>query len=155
MKYKVFVFIVIFSFACKNSIVFYDKYVEIPDEKWNNKNIIKFVFYNPDTVTPYNVYINIRNTNKYPLSNLYLFVTLHTPKQNILKDTINCILANDKGEWYGRTLLGYVFDNSFLYKRKYVFKEKGTYTFTLEQALRITEVLGIKNVGLKIEKAIE
>lgn len=143
-----------FLFSCNYENVIYNKYIEIPDEKWNNKNIINFKFFNPDTITKYNVYINIRNTNEYPFRNLYLFITIETPGQDILRDTVNCILANEKGEWYGQTLLGSVFNNVYLYKRNYTFKQKGYYTFKLEQALRVEEVKGIKDVGLKIEKIV-
>lgn len=118
---------------------------------WNRHDIPVFKVDIEDTLNIYNVYINIRNTGNYPKSNLYLFVTTTAPGGAYTRDTIECILAYPSGEWTGRGF-GNIWQNRFPYRRYVRFPEAGEYTFEIEQAMRIEDLPGIADVGLRIEK---
>ena len=130
----------------------YEKYQEIEGANWKKENIINFEFVAEDTILPHNLYINIRNTGNYPYSNIYLFVTMEGPNGNLLKDTVNCILADNRGKWLGKGV-GDLWDLKMPYFGGFKFAHKGKYTISFEQAMRVEDGLkGITDVGLRIEK---
>ena len=63
------IFAFIFTmFACNNNVI-YD-HNEIVGEPWLSENKATFVFDINDTLSPYNFYLNIRNTSAYEWSNI-------------------------------------------------------------------------------------
>ena len=52
----------------------YEKNVTIPGGIWNVNNLVEFELEIQDTLTPANMYINIRNSGAYSYSNLFLFL---------------------------------------------------------------------------------
>jgi gliding motility-associated lipoprotein GldH len=130
----------------------YEKNIRIPDGIWDRNNPIRFEVIIQDTITPYNLYINVRNTGLYPVSNLYLFITTTAPSGHSVKDTVEIILADEKGEWLGKGL-GDIWDLQRLYKQHVRFAQKGMYLFEYEQAMRIEKLPFILDAGLRVEKA--
>jgi gliding motility-associated lipoprotein GldH len=130
----------------------YEKNIRIPDGIWNQNNPVSFEVIVEDTITPHNLYINVRNTGMYPLSNLYLFVTTIAPSGHRIKDTVQIILADEKGKWLGDGL-GDIWDIQRLYKEQVRFAQKGKYIFEYEQALRLEKLPFILDVGLRVEKS--
>jgi len=137
--------------SCKDNAIF-EQNVSIPAKTWNRYNLIKFTVPVNDTVNPYRIVINIRNEGNYSRRNLYMFVTIRSPRGDELKDTVNCILADEKGRWYGKSNLGDIYFNRFLYKPNVKFPYTGNYTVVLEQAMRTENMEGIETAGLRIEK---
>lgn len=130
----------------------YEKNIRIPDGIWNQNNPVSFEVIVEDTITPHNLYINVRNTGMYPLSNLYLFVTTIAPSGHTIKDTVQIILADEKGKWLGDGL-GDIWDIQRLYKEQVRFAQKGKYIFEYEQAMRLEKLPFILDVGLRVEKS--
>lgn len=138
--------------SCDSNKV-YQEYIEVEGGVWHRENIANFEFEAKDTTSKHNLYINIRNTGDYPFSNLYLFVTMKGPNGNLLKDTVNCILADNRGKWLGSGI-GDMFDQQIPYIGGFRFAQKGKYNVSLEQAMRVEDGLkGITDVGLRVEKA--
>ncbi len=137
-------------YSCDSNKV-YEEYIEVEGALWKKENIANFKFLAEDTIAPHNLYINVRNTGDYAYSNLYLFVTLQGPDGNLLKDTVNCKLADKSGKWYGKGI-GDLWDLQMPYIGGFKFAQKGEYTFSLEQAMRVENGLdGITDVGLRVE----
>jgi len=137
--------------SCDPDRVF-EKNIRIPDGIWDRNNPVRFEVVVEDTITPHNLYINIRNAGMYPVSNLYLFVTTIAPSGHTIKDTVQIILADERGNWLGKGL-GDIWDNQQLYKEQVRFAQKGEYIFEYEQAMRLEKLPFILDVGLRIEKA--
>ncbi len=55
-----------------------------------------------DTISLHNIYLQVRHTVEYPMSNLYMFVHVKGPSGQLLKDTVNLILANPDGSGQAR-----------------------------------------------------
>ncbi|MBN1990601.1 MAG: gliding motility lipoprotein GldH [Bacteroidales bacterium] len=142
-------FIALIASACDSNGVF-DQNISTENEVWNRKNIARFEVDITDTTLANNLYVNLRNTTDYPNSNLYLFVTTTAPNGAVIRDTLECILANSYGKWLGKGI-GKIKDNQILYKRMVRFPVAGAYTFEVEQAMRVDKLPGIVNVGLRIE----
>jgi gliding motility-associated lipoprotein GldH len=137
--------------SCDSNRVF-EKNIRIPDGIWDRNNPVRFEVVVEDTITPHNLYINVRNTGMYPVSNLYLFVTTIAPSGHTIKDTVQVILADERGKWLGKGL-GDIWDNQKLYKEQVRFAQKGEYIFEYEQAMRLEKLPFILDVGLRVEKA--
>lgn len=137
--------------ACDGNKVF-EKYIEVENDVWHQENVAKFNVDIIDTVALHNLYINIRNKGNYPYSNLYLFVSIQGPDGSQQTDTVNCILANKRGQWLGNGI-GDLWDLKIPYIGGFKFAQSGVYTFSYEQAMRVEDGLhGITDVGLRIER---
>jgi gliding motility-associated lipoprotein GldH len=131
----------------------YQKYVTIPDNIWMASQPVSFtVSVSPtDTVSYYDVFINVRNTDSYDFSNLYLFVDITNPAHVTERDTFECPLAMESGKWLGHGL-GDIWDNKIRFIEDKRFG-KGDYTFTFTQAMRVDKLPAIMDMGLTIEKS--
>ena len=141
----------VFLFIACDSKRFYEENKVIPEGVWNRSNKIHFEVNNIDTTGHYTFFLNVRNSLDYPYCNLYLFLTTLFPDGNTGKDTVECQLAEYSGKWYG-TGAGSVKFNRFLFQKNVRFNYKGTYTFEVEQAMRVTDLKGITDIGIRIEK---
>ena len=93
--------LLVFFMACGSNGKIFDKYESIPGESWDVDNVIKLNVNISDTLVPYNLYVNVRNSGKYAYSNIFLFVTTYSPTNHYVVDTVELTLANDRGEWLG------------------------------------------------------
>ncbi len=125
---------------------------QIPDAVWKTEQKVIFETLISDTVSLYNLYINIRNSGNFKFSNLYIFVDVFQPDGKIERDTIECILAYVQGRWRGKSGSGSVWDNHILFNRNTRFPMAGKYVFRFEQGMRERELEHILDVGLRVEK---
>ena len=142
--------------SCDKSRV-YDNYKSLPNQ-WARDSVVTFKMKAPDTINPYNLFINLRNNSDYKYSNLYLITEINFPNGKVISDTLQYEMAIPSGEWLG-TGFGEVKENKLWYKENFRFSEAGEYAITLQQAMRKRDsVSGIKNlegiteVGFRIEK---
>lgn len=105
-----------------------------------------------DTVNNYNFFLTVRNTDDYAYQNLFVFLKTTFPNGKSKLDTINCPLANMQGKWLGKGFGG-IYDNRILYMARKRFPLNGNYKIRVEQAMRDEELIGILDVGVRIEKA--
>ncbi len=137
--------------SCDKNKVF-EKNLEIDKGLWNSENIAEFDIDINETKIPYNILINIRNAHLYPTSNIWLFVTTVSPKGKSQRDTVEFILANEKGEWLGDGM-GDIWDNSLPFKEKIGFPKKGKYKIRIQHGMRVNPLPFILEIGVRVEKA--
>ena len=142
--------------ACDSGQV-YDEYRSI-DGGWDKNDIVEFKIIPPDTVNPYNLFINLRNTSDYKYSNLFLIVEMNHPNGKVKKDTLEYKMTNPDGSFLGSGFTD-IKENKLWYKEDEVFSESGEYSIRIGQAMRETgqvngvEILeGIIDVGFRIER---
>jgi len=156
-------FVVISCFLCTNcdSDAVFDTYKSVPSE-WHKDSIATFNFKAPDTLNNYNLYVNLRNTNAYKFSNLFLIVEMNYPNGKVVKDTLEYKMAAPNGELLG-TGFSDLKENKLWYKgfkNPFVFKEEGGYTVNIQHAMRkngvvngVEKLQGITEVGFRVEQA--
>jgi gliding motility-associated lipoprotein GldH len=137
--------------GCQSNNVYQDV-KDIPGEGWSKNNILSYKFNISDTLQPYHVLLNIRNTTKYPYRNLYLFIETTSPQGHSVRDTFECTLADERGRWYGKGW-GDVYENEIPYKQYIRFPDSGTYTIDIQQAMRTNSLKHITDIGVIVEKA--
>lgn len=138
--------------GCDSSI-FYDEHKFIENDIWNidDKKVFDVKVDNDDMADRYNFLIDLRNTKEYPYSNAFLFIKTTFPNGGYALDTMECPLTETSGKWYGKVSANHV-DNRFYLRKDVVFPQEGMYRFEIFHGLRDTNVEGIKNVGLRIER---
>jgi len=141
--------LILLLISCDSDMV-YNQYIQSEDGLWRWQDAKEFHIDMADTVSLHNIYIQVRHTVDYPLSNLYMFVNVKGPSGQHLKDTVNMVVANPDGKWVGRGT-GNLRELRLLYRRDTKFSQPGTYIFTLEQGMRNPE-LPVTNLGFRIER---
>lgn len=112
-----------------------------------------------DSITNYNLFLNLRNTNDYPFNNIFLIVSMEFPHGKSVVDTLEYRMAYPDGSWMGQGI-GNIKDNKLWYKENVRFFEDGIYIVKVAHAMRNNgEVEGVKNlhgivdVGFTVEKS--
>lgn len=142
--------VTLFEISCDRMAV-YDKNKPVPDYTWNYKDTFLFHVNIADTVHAHNIYINIRNSENYRYSNIYLFITTYAPNGNFLKDTFEITLADKSGKWLGQGA-GNIFSLQVPYKKNVRFPYRGIYLFEIQHAMWNKDLHGIADVGIRVEK---
>ncbi len=136
--------------GCDKSII-YSEFIKIPDETWSSGNVTVFSPEITDTTTLNNIFITLRSDVEYPFQNIWLFITTKSPSGKKITDTVEYLLADAHGRRYGRGF-GNLRETDLRFREKIFFPEKGIYTFTIRHGMRTTDLKGIHDVGLRIEK---
>ncbi|MCB0447052.1 MAG: gliding motility lipoprotein GldH [Gelidibacter sp.] len=141
--------------SCDSNAVF-DTYKTVPNQ-WHKDSIITFEVNPPDSTKTYNLFVNIRNTNAYRFSNLFLIVDMNFPNGKTIKDTLEYEMAKPNGELLGEGFTD-IKENKLWYKEAVIFNEKGTYKINIQHAMRnngsvegVDELEGITDIGFRVE----
>ena len=136
--------------ACNHKVFFSDTQ-SVDEQGWQYDQPLTFDVSINDTTQFYDIFIDLRNSVRYPYSNTFLFITTTFPDTSVAKDTLECPLADPSGQWYGKNSGRYV-DNRSYFRRKTRFPIPGTYHFQISHGMREKSIDGIKNIGLRFEK---
>ncbi len=158
-KSKIIVFVLVaFSILSCDSKREYDSIVTIADSSWKSTNTVSFNFDVKDTINKKDLFLTIRNNQKYSYSNLFLITTLNFPNGKKIVDTLEYEMADSSGRFLGKGFTG-IKENKLFYKENVVFPMSGEYTVLINQAMRkngaingIESLEGITEVGFRIEK---
>jgi gliding motility-associated lipoprotein GldH len=144
------IFITFMAVACNRNDVFF-KYDRVNPKGWSKDSLYGFDILINDTIASYNVYVNVRNRGEYPYQNLWLFLNKTTPDKTLTKDSIECYLADKRGKWLGSGI-GTIMEMPVLYQQNVRFTRKGIYHYQIIQGMRDSILVGINDVGMRVEK---
>ena len=136
--------------SCNSNVVFTDS-LEMPGRTWKLLDIPAFKIPVTDTLNSNNVFFTIRTGSSYPFRNIYLFVTTTSPDKKSITDTLQYNLADEKGKWYGKGF-GDIHELNLPYKTNVYFPLKGSYQFKIQHGMRVEDLKGVYDFGLRIEK---
>jgi gliding motility-associated lipoprotein GldH len=155
LKSSIFIFLIAISLiSCDKKRVF-DEYKSVGNS-WKKDSIVTFSFTQKDTTSAYNLFVNIRNNNNYPFSNLFLIVSMQQPGGLTKVDTLQYEMTNPDGSLLGEGFSD-IKENKLFYKEKLKFNKVGTYKVSIKQAVRKTGKIdgepleGVTDVGFRIE----
>jgi len=141
--------------ACDSNRIF-DEYQSVPNQ-WHKDSILEFYVTPPDSLKPYNLFVNLRNTSEYKYSNLFLIVEMNFPNGKRVTDTLEYEMTKPNGEFLG-TGFSDVKENKLWYKESVVFSETGDYLVKIQHAMRengtiegVENLEGITDIGFRIE----
>jgi gliding motility-associated lipoprotein GldH len=141
----------LFFTACDEAVVF-EANMPIERGKWESAKGALYEFDIKDTVALHNFYINLRNGEEYPYSNIFLFIEMEFPNGKKSVDTLECTLAAPDGKWYGSGL-GDIYDNRIIYKERKQFPLEGHYKVNIQHAMRTDVLDGIYDIGFRVATA--
>jgi len=133
--------------ACTPSTTF-SEFHSFPQTMWDKNEPIRFTVPINDTTQRYDFFIQVRNNNQYPFSNLWLFVDVKMPDGTVRSDTINITLADVYGKWLGKGISLYTYSH---FHKNIQFPNTGDYIFTIRQGMRSDIITGISEVGIRLE----
>jgi gliding motility-associated lipoprotein GldH len=129
----------------------YNQYETFTDSNWHYDSVGRFIADIKDTSLNYNVFVNIRHTEDYPYQNLWLFVESTGADNHQRSDTLELEMADIYGKWKGAGS-GSLFQLAMPFNIKQKFTTPGEYKFEIHHGMRDTVLVGIKNIGIRIEK---
>jgi len=155
LNYLAFIFAFIFLAACDDARLF-EKNIDFNQKVWVADSVTTFDFQVDNNDKPYNIYLNVRNTNTYPYYNLYVKYSLEDTLGNVLEsDLVNYDLFHEKtGKPFGAGL-GDIFSHQFPLQEDYKFPNSGGYQIKLQQYMRQDSLQGIVSAGVRIENAMK
>ncbi|SRR5690606_1607790 len=159
-RFKFFSFLGLFFLtgSCSDQKQVFEMYKSV-GSFWHKDSVVSFEFEAQDTLTTYNLFLNLRANNEYPFSNIFLIASIESPDGHIKKDTLEYLMASPDGKMLGNGFSD-IKESKLWFKENYRFSETGKYIFKVEQALRkrtevegVEKLKGISDVGLTIELA--
>lgn len=137
--------------SCDQNLMFSDSQ-RVNESGWDYDDHIAFDVDVQDSTILYDFLVEVRNRTDYAYSNLFLFITTTFPDGSVAADTLECPLAAPDGRWYGKNS-GHYIDSRFFLRQRVRFPFKGVYHFDCTHGMRDSSLVGIRNVGLRIEKS--
>jgi gliding motility-associated lipoprotein GldH len=148
-------FIILFAlalFSCRDAITVVDTNIELKNRNWSYAEKIKIPVKIESTEEAYNLYINLRHTDQYKYSNIFILIHSIDPSGKKTTERKEFTLALADGEWLGSGSGNKLF-YQFKFKSKYKFPKSGTYIFELEQNMRDNPLNHISDAGIRVEKS--
>ena len=125
--------------------------IEIDHNGWNSIDNASFDWDVIDLDLRYDAFIDIRHNSDYPYSNLYLFLDFTFPNGNQRRDTLACVLADERGRWFGSGI-GDIIDHRVSFQENFEFPINGKYRLKVAHGMRQDPLVGITDLGFRLEK---
>jgi gliding motility-associated lipoprotein GldH len=141
-------FLIIFS-SCDSSRI-YEEFRDVGSQ-WIATDTLKFDVEVDSVNTRYTIDFHVKNDISYPFNNLYFQILLINEEgEEVLKDLKEIILFDPKtGKPQGSGLAN-SFENTVTIYDNYTFDEPGTYTFLVNQFMRMDTLPSIERIGLRV-----
>lgn len=134
--------------SCQQGVVF-TEFQAISGRGWVVDSVVTFVPVLDDSVARYDMQLIVRHTDRYAYQNLWLFVDVKRDSVLLRRDTIEAMMANERGEWHGNGVSKYTLPLVYLAGVPLQF---GEYEVVVQQGMREDMLPGITDLGLKLIK---
>lgn len=117
------------------------------DGTWNKDSLYRFdVEFAPGC---YDIDLIVRNTGDYAYQNLWLFVVTATA-DTLVADTVECYLADQYGRWIGSGSIGSIYTCNVSWRDSLVLSDTLRGTYSIAHGMRIDDLDGIRNIGIRV-----
>jgi len=137
--------------SCDYDSIVYDNFTDIKDSKWSETDTLAFEFDIDDNNYLYTIYLNLRVTNDYKYSNIYLQAALGASFEKAKFKREHILLATPEGKWLGSGKGKIVTLQLPLYQ-EVQFNAPSTYKVQLSQEMRDALLENITSVGIMVKK---
>jgi gliding motility-associated lipoprotein GldH len=129
---------------------FYNEYQPTGNEGWPRDSVLLFTVEAKDTLSVYDMYLQLRHSGRYRYQSIWMQVELTDPDSLLIaRDTLGMHLADAEGNWLGAGS-GVVFQLEKPYRMNSVFGRKGKYSFKISHCMNDTLLRGVTHAGLRI-----
>ena len=134
--------------SCQQGVVF-TEFKALSGYGWEADSVVVFTPILEDSMAAYDVQLTVRHTDRYAYQNLWLFVDVKQDSMLLRRDTIEAMVANERGEWLGNGVSKYTLPLLYL---ENVLLQSGEYEVVVQQGMREEVLRGITDLGLKVIK---
>lgn len=146
---------ILINFCSCSSDIFYSDFKDFSDG-WELSEPVTFEL-NKTPNSNGNIFINIRNDNNYPFSNIYLISTFLKDGVEVSTDTLEYLMADSSGKYLGKGF-GNVKESLLSWKKNINFSRESKYSVVLKHAMRenqnefgLQNLPGIISVGITLK----
>ncbi|HAB31204.1 MAG TPA: hypothetical protein DCL07_06010 [Cryomorphaceae bacterium] len=151
LKFIVFAVLLTFGWSCQKAPLV-QHVTTFAHDAWWPDSVITVDVHVTDTLAVYRVAFQIRHSEDYPYSNLYLFREIRSETQTEYQDTVEVRLSNAQGAWYGQGV-GALKTLELPFKQAGLrFPKVGNYRFRFQHGMRDTPLHGMRDFALTIEE---
>lgn len=143
--------IILLATSCGRSYII-DEEVVFENQTWSYDNVLSFDIPVTDTAQRYNIFLEIEHTTEYDFQNIYMNIYTKYPSGEEQKQPLNVGLAAADGKWKGKCNKEACTALIVLQQRAY-FNQLGVHTLKFEQFTRTENLMEIKELSFKVEKA--
>jgi gliding motility-associated lipoprotein GldH len=136
--------------SCRDNVVF-NNAQDMPGKIWSLSNVPVFRVTVDDTLHSNNISFSIRTGSSYPFRNIYLFVTTISPLGAVMTDTLQYNLADEKGRRYGKGF-GDIRELTLPFRLNVFFPVKGIYTVKVQHGMRLQDLNGVYDFGMRVDR---
>ena len=129
---------------------YYSESSVVDTSGWYSSDTLVYNFSIQDSIARFNSQIDLSHTGNYPYSNLYLFIDITFPNNKHRVDTLECVLADKRGKWYGKGL-GDMVNHRIDYLDEIAFPLNGDYEIAITHGMRRDPLEEITDLGLRLE----
>lgn len=149
MKKILLAIISVLLISCDQDLV-YTEFASLPAYAWQADSLLIFSPMVNDSVGTYDLQMVVRHTDKYAYQNLWLFVQIYQDSILLRSDTINGMLADGYGKWYGKGM--HMIELPLFYLEDLPLDANKKYMMVVQQGMREDLLQGISDIGLKVIK---
>ena len=128
-----------------------DVNLTMPSRNWTYVNKVKAVVVVADHNQPLDIYFNLRHTNDYRYSNIFVLLHINGAGQKESTIRYQFKLAQPDGKWNGAGS-GNIFGYTFRLLTDYKFPINGKYELEVEQNMRDNPLREISDAGITVLK---
>ena len=150
--YVLALFSALLSLSSCGDTAIYDNAHNFENRVWSVGDTARFSVDVTDTLQAYDFVITLRNTTRYPWSNLWVHIASTAPDGVTSKVAQRIQIARPDGSWIGR-VSGTIVESKLHY-RTTTFPLPGTYTFAISQATQEEQIDEVLDISLRIEPSM-
>ena len=150
IKFFLISFSVILFAACSTKYEFAE-YKSVNESGWNADDTLTYKIQIEDINTAYNLTLGVRYNKGYEFNNIWFKLfgnIIEDGKEGRMQEVI---LFDKTGKPYGECT-GSLCTQIYPIQKNYLFKKKGIYIIKIVQLMRQEPLLGVKDVGIMVEK---
>ena len=137
--------------GCDQNYVF-EKNVALKERQWEHNEPIQFTVEIDDTTAVYDLALNVRHTDAYPYTNLWVEITTEYPSGQTGTREEQVILGNNTRQVWLGDCMGDICDRQGKIVEGVRFSEEGEYKFTVQHIMRTDPLDHVMAVGMRLEK---
>jgi len=128
--------------------------VEIPASGWAYQDTLHYEFEIADTSQIYNLFLDLEHSTDFATQNLYVKLYTGFPNGQRPAQRLSIDMADKTGAWLGNCSGEKCRLNIPIQSNAY-FDQMGTYSFTVEQFMRVDSLSEVLSAAFRIEVAEE
>lgn len=139
--------------SCQEKECVYHDYRHVNEKGWSAGDTLIFDIPVTDTLSAYQVELDVRNTTSYKYKEIYIMVEMSygdEPQKAISSDLICYPLTDPEGIWSGIGW-GTILQNSIPFRSVH-FAHPGNLRYRIYHKMNDPVLIGIRDVGIKITK---